>query len=68
VTHESNGRIKLTWPQIVWGISILIGLVGAWYDVRTKQIELAAKMDTYYHINGEAHGIINHRLDRLEAR
>lgn len=63
---EANGRIKLTWPQIAWGISVLLLVVGAWYDLRTKQIELAAKMDTYYHINGEAHLHFGNRLDRIE--
>ena len=29
-----NGRIKLTWPQFIWGVSVLLILAGQWYDMR----------------------------------
>jgi hypothetical protein len=39
--HETNGRIKLTWAQIVWAVSMFIMLAGMWgrMEVRTALIE-----------------------------
>lgn len=39
--HETNGRIKMTWPQLVWGISMLLMLAGMWtrMEVRMALIE-----------------------------
>ena len=34
--NEVNGRIKLSWTQIVWGIAMLGAIVGSWADVRMQ--------------------------------
>lgn len=33
---ESNGRIKLTWPQIVWGISLLSVILLTYADLKNR--------------------------------
>jgi len=33
---ETNGRIRLTWQQIVWGISLIALIVGSWADLRSQ--------------------------------
>jgi hypothetical protein len=33
---EENGRIKLTWQQITWGISTIILLSLGWADIRGR--------------------------------
>jgi len=47
---EANGRIKLTWAQIVWGLTTFGMLAGLWtrMEVRTALIlvSLGAKADT----------------------
>lgn len=36
-----NGRIKMTFGQVVWAATTLVVLTGAWYDMR-NQIRLVA--------------------------
>jgi hypothetical protein len=40
---DENGRLKLTWAQVVWGITMLLGLAGMWtrMEVRLALIEVA---------------------------
>ena len=33
---ESNGRIKLSWAQIVWAIATIGAVIGAWADTRSQ--------------------------------
>ena len=33
---DPNGRIRLSWAQIVWGITTLAALIGGWYDTRSQ--------------------------------
>jgi hypothetical protein len=33
---SENGRIKFTWPQLVWAIATLLAILGQWYDIRTQ--------------------------------
>ena len=40
MTREENGRVRLSWAQIVWGIAMLIGGLGSWYSLSAK-IDLA---------------------------
>lgn len=36
---DENGRIKLTWAQTAWGISFIIAILSAWFDLRTQSAE-----------------------------
>lgn len=33
---DTNGRVKLSWAQIVWAIAVLIAIISGWYDLRTQ--------------------------------
>jgi hypothetical protein len=33
---DNNGRVKLSWGQIVWGIATLAAVLGSWYDTRNQ--------------------------------
>ena len=35
-TPETNGRVKLSWAQIVWAIAVLVAIISGWYDLRTQ--------------------------------
>ncbi len=37
VSGEQNGRVKLSWGQIVWAVGVIAAILGSWYDVRTQQ-------------------------------
>jgi hypothetical protein len=49
-THETNGRIKLTWQQFVWGVTVLVMLVGMWTRMEMNNalilVTLGTKADT----------------------
>lgn len=45
MSEDTNGRIRLSWAQITWGLSVIIILLASWYDNR-NQISLAvARLD-----------------------
>jgi len=54
---ESNGRIKLTWQQIVWGISLVALIVGSWADLRSQIIQIRTEKS-----------FLEKRVDRLERK
>ena len=54
---EENGRIKLSWGQFAWGLSTLVLVLSAWFDLRT-QVKLVA-------VAVEEHG---RRIVAIEAR
>lgn len=33
---NDNGRVKLTWPQVVWIIGTIVMLVSGWADIRAQ--------------------------------
>ena len=33
---EQNGRIRLSWGQIVWALTTTAILLGSWYDMRSQ--------------------------------
>lgn len=33
---EVNGRLRVSWAQIVWGIATLSAIIGSWADTRTQ--------------------------------
>ena len=46
--HEANGRIKLSWQQIAWGITMALSLGAAWMDLRiqvTKSDERSTRIE-----------------------
>jgi hypothetical protein len=44
VSAETNGRIRLSWPQIVWATATLAAVVGAWADMRSQMALLRQEM------------------------
>lgn len=49
-SHETNGRIKLTWQQFVWGVAVLGTLAGMWTRMEVNNalilVTMGAKADT----------------------
>lgn len=39
MSGDENGRVRLSWAQIVWAVATLAAIIGSWYDTRT-QIDL----------------------------
>lgn len=33
---EPNGRVKLSVPQVVWGVSVIATVLGAWFNLGSK--------------------------------
>jgi hypothetical protein len=44
VSGETNGRIKLTWPQAVWSVAMLGTVLGAWFSLGNKLDLLRAEV------------------------
>ncbi len=34
--HETNGRLKLTWAQVVWVVSMFLMLAGMWARMEVR--------------------------------
>ena len=41
---NDDGRLKLSWAQIVWGIATLVAIIGAWYDLRFQNRVVAERL------------------------
>lgn len=54
---EANGRLKLSWAQIAWGIAVIVGVLGSWADLRIGQARMEEKLSA----QGE-------RITRLEGQ
>ena len=54
---DANGRIKLTWPQLAWGLTLLATVIGSWFSIQARIDRTTAALDGY-----------DRRLERLEAR
>ena len=39
--EPTNGRVKLTWPQVTYGLSLIVVLVGGWFSIRYEMRTLA---------------------------
>ena len=75
MSGESNGRIKLSWGQIAWSISLLVALGAAWYDmresvagVRTEITAMRTELGIRVQKADREHDSYERRLDRLEGR
>jgi hypothetical protein len=48
--HEPNGRVKLHWQQIAWGLGVLATLAGMWSRMEVNNalilVSLGSKADT----------------------
>lgn len=42
---EENGRIRLTWGQIVWAVGVIVAVLGSWADNRVWQAKMDGRMD-----------------------
>jgi hypothetical protein len=42
-----NGRIRLTWPQIAWGLAVLVAIIGGWYDLRYQVRGMLAVLELH---------------------
>ena len=75
MTHDENGRIKLTWHQVVTILGFILAVGAAWYDMRAQiagvkndisamRVELAFRVqqDEARHVWYES------RLDHLDRR
>lgn len=51
-----NGRVRLSWGQIVWAVATLAAVLGSWYDTRTQialvRAELAIRVQAAEQENG----------------
>lgn len=54
-------RIQLSWPQIAWGIAMLVAVLGAWFDLRGRVQSLEITMGSYQRTS-------QHDIDRIEDR
>lgn len=36
MSSETNGRIRMSWAQIAWSVSMMLMIGGAWADLRVK--------------------------------
>lgn len=61
---EDNGRIRVSWAQIIWAIALLVGVLGSWADLRIGQAR-QDEMDQY--MKGQIQNN-NARLGLLELR
>jgi hypothetical protein len=46
MSDNDNGRLKLPWPMVAWGIAMLVGMLAAWGDMRVKMEAHAGKLDS----------------------
>lgn len=45
---ESDGKIKLTWPQVVWSLSLLSVILLTYSDVKNKLVTLSSQISNIY--------------------
>lgn len=43
--HETNGRIKMTWGQVVWAISMFLMLAGMWTRMEVRMALIETKLE-----------------------
>jgi hypothetical protein len=43
---EPKGVIKLTWEQMVWGITVLVFIAGMWTRMEINQSEIIRDLDS----------------------
>ena len=51
-----NNRIKLSWAQIVWGITMLVTATAGWWDLRSRHDALAVQF-----------GLVSSRMGKIET-
>lgn len=53
---ENNGRMRLSWHQLVWGVSLLLSVSAAWWDLSSHQKTLSVEV-----------GGLSLRIEKLET-
>lgn len=43
--HEQNGRIKMTWGQVVWAVSMFLMLAGMWSRMEVRMALIENKLE-----------------------
>lgn len=64
---DDNGRIKLTWPQVVWGISLLAAILGSWYDTRGQVALLRQEAGLRFQQSDAEHTRMWRAIDEAQA-
>ena len=57
--EELNGRIKLSWPQIVYGITILTVILLTYADLKNNVANMSIQVNKVYMTQVETHNIID---------
>ena len=47
VSGEANGRIKLSWGQVAWGIAMIVAVLGTWADLRVQMARVEGKLERH---------------------
>jgi len=67
MVEKVNGRIKLSWMQIVWGISMLSGLGLSYTDIRVRLTEIhLAQTEIYRRIGKLESNVLQYQYSRGE--
>ena len=63
-----NGRVKLSWAQIAWGIATLGAVISAWYDLRSQITGVKSEMFVRVQAAEREHGQIWEAIHEVQAR
>ena len=45
--RDGNGRIKLSWAQIAWGVAMIVTILGTWADLRVSIARIEGKLERH---------------------
>ena len=58
--RAENGRIKLSWAQIAWGVAMIVTILGTWADLRVSMARMEGKLERH----AERITALEHRAER----
>lgn len=64
---DDNGRIRLTWGQIAWGIGMMMMIGGAWADLRIGQARMEEKYSERTASNTARISVLENRANEWHA-
>lgn len=67
---DGNGNrtfVRLSWGQLVWGISALFALTAGWYDLRSRQIILQERIEAFMREADKEHSALYGRIRDIES-
>lgn len=67
VRGPDNGRVRLSWAQIAWGIATLATLIGSWYDTRGQITLLRAEVGMRVVVDDKEHARMWEAIDEAGA-